>query len=69
MSRAIASGKVIPREELRYLRGDGSFCWMRISGAPLYSAGENPTMIGGLAVCEDITVEHDLLEERLEVRL
>lgn len=54
LARALA-GETVPEHDVLYRRGDGTFAWIRISGAPLY--GADGSISGGMVTVQDVDAE------------
>lgn len=67
MRRAMAGRRTPFRTEKRYVRADGSICWVRVTATPLFDADDRPLYV--LSQVEDLSqrAEHDVeLAARLD---
>ena len=62
LARAIATGEVIKGEDYRYLRGDGTYCIIRINAAPICDAKDN--IIAGVVTIFDVTEQRELEQRK-----
>lgn len=62
LARALSHGESVEGEEIRFVRGDGTEGWMRVSSAPIHQA--NGAVSAGVVVFEDVT-DHKRAEEHL----
>lgn len=66
LARALTNGEFVRGEEVRYLRGDGTMCWISLNAAPVHNAdGE---IISGVVAFTDVTERRELLDAEQTAR-
>jgi len=66
LARALTNGDVVRGEEVRYLRGDGTMCWISLNAAPVRDVdGE---IISGVVAFTDVTERRELLDAEQAAR-
>ncbi|MCO5177287.1 MAG: ATP-binding protein [Thermomicrobiales bacterium] len=66
LARALMHGEVVRGEEVRYLRGDGTMCWISLNAAPVHDADDE--IISGVVAFTDVTERRELLDAEQSAR-
>lgn len=57
LARTIRTGERVEGEEIRFLRGDSTYGYMRINSSPVFDS--NGRLVAAVAVCEDVTEDRE----------